>query len=113
MEELLAHRQWVRALARRLAADESRADDLEQETWLAAVEAPPRDARSVRGWLGAVVRNLHRNERRGDFRRDRREAAVARREDEPTRDVVAEAETQTLLVREVLALDEPYRATVL
>ena len=80
MEDLLAHRQWVRALARRLAADESRADDLEQETWLAAMEHPPRDARSPRGWLGAVMRNLRRNERRGEYRRDRRERDVARPE---------------------------------
>jgi RNA polymerase sigma-70 factor (ECF subfamily) len=114
MEDLLAHRQWVRKLARSLAADESRAGDLEQETWLAAALHPPRDARSPRGWLGAVMRNIQRNERRGDFRRDRRERAVARPETaDVAPDVVAEAEEQTLLVREVLALDEPYRTTVL
>ncbi len=114
MDDLLAHRQWVRSLARRLAADEARADDLEQETWLAAVEHPPRDPRSVRGWLGTVLRNLHRNSLRGDVRRERREAAPRLREPEPgAPEIVAEAETQHLLVSEVLALDEPYRSTVL
>jgi RNA polymerase sigma-70 factor (ECF subfamily) len=114
MDDLLAHRQWVRALARRLAADESSADDLEQETWLAAVEHPPRDARSPRGWLGTVLRNVHRNAARGASRRGRREEAVARRATSETADdLVAEAEMQTVLVREVLALDEPYRSTVL
>jgi RNA polymerase sigma factor (sigma-70 family) len=114
MEELLAHRQWVRALAQRLAADESSADDLEQETWLAAVQHPPRDARSPRGWLGTVLRNVQRNAARGATRRGRREEAAARRETSETADdLVAEAETQAVLVREVLALDEPYRSTVL
>lgn len=114
MDDLLAHRQWVRSLARRLAADEARADDLEQETWLAAVEHPPRDPRSIRGWLGTVVRNLHRNSLRGDVRRERRETATRLREPEPgAPEIVAEAETQHLLVSEVLALDEPYRSTVL
>ncbi len=114
MEDLLAHRQWVRALARRLAADESGADDLEQATWLAAVEHPPRHAASLRGWLSAVMRNVRRNERRGDFRRDARERTVARPEVAGAApDVVAEAEEQTILVREVLALDEPYRSTAL
>jgi len=114
MDDLLAHRQWVRALARRLAADENAADDLEQATWLAAVERPPRHAASPRGWLSAVMRNIRRNERRGDFRRGRREESVARDEASATApDLVAEAEEQTILVREVLALDEPYRSTVL
>ncbi len=114
MEDLLAHRQWVRSLARRLAADESSADDLEQATWLAAIEHPPRDARSPRGWLSTVLRNLHRNKARDASRRGRREEAVARPETtETAADLVAEAETQTLLVREVLALEEPYRSTVL
>jgi RNA polymerase sigma factor (sigma-70 family) len=114
MEDLLAHRHWVRALARRLAADESAADDLEQDAWIAALERPPADAQSLRGWLGTVVRNLHRNARRGAVRRSRRErtAIVEEREPDP-HDVVAEAECQHRLVEEVLRLEEPYRTTVL
>src|SRR5262249_45007568 len=42
LDSLLAHRQWVRDLARRLCADESAADDLEQQTWLSALRRPPQ-----------------------------------------------------------------------
>ncbi len=40
-----------------LEHDETLVDDLEQQTWLAALRRPPR-TRSPRAWLGAVVRNL-------------------------------------------------------
>ena len=41
MQHLLQHRAWVRRLARHLVVDEARADDLEQQTWLAALQKPP------------------------------------------------------------------------
>src|SRR5205814_10341316 len=47
-EELLAHAGWVRALARELVRDASTADDLVQETWLAALRHPPRAGSSMR-----------------------------------------------------------------
>jgi DNA-directed RNA polymerase specialized sigma24 family protein len=60
LEALLAHRDWVRSLARRLVLDENDADDVEQETWRMAVERPPRHAGSLRAWLAVVVRNAAR-----------------------------------------------------
>ena len=56
-DDLLAHRGWVRALARRLVGDASRADDVEQEVWLTALRRPPTHARSLRAWIGRVVRS--------------------------------------------------------
>lgn len=41
IDELLAHADWVNALARRLAADAGRADDLAQDTWVAALRKRP------------------------------------------------------------------------
>ena len=41
IERLLAERAWVRAFARSLVSDEASADDLEQQAWVAALEAPP------------------------------------------------------------------------
>ncbi len=118
-DDLYECRTWVRALARRLVRDEATAEDLEQQVWTAAVEHPPRrDATpSVRAWLGAVTRNAARNLRRAAGRRTAHEAAARR----PERDagapspesLVAEAEAHQALVAAVLALDEPYRATVL
>ncbi|MEW6073256.1 MAG: sigma factor [Planctomycetota bacterium] len=50
-EDLLAHAAPLRRLARRLVADEARADDLVQDTWLAALRRPPGEERNLRGWL--------------------------------------------------------------
>src|SRR5687768_16982825 len=77
IDDLLTHRRWVRTLALRLTSDESAADDLEQEAWLAALRATPPAAGSARAWFGAVVRNLARNTRRGAGRRGRRETVAA------------------------------------
>src|SRR5262245_57075413 len=113
-DALLRHRGWVRALARRLVADPNAADDVEQETWLEAMRHPPRDASSPRGWLAAVVRNAARKFGRSASRRARHETAAAAREPQrPADDLVAEAEVGKRLVEFVLALDEPYRSTVL
>src|SRR5687768_16978368 len=114
LEALLRHRDWVRALARRLVAEENAADDVEQQTWLEALERPPRLATSPRGWLGTVARNAARKLVRGSARREKRElAAVPRDPDRAVHDLVAEAEIGRRLVGLVLALEEPYRGTVL
>lgn len=66
--------RWLQALARRLARDPAEADDLVQETWLAAERAPSEPTRSRRAWLGGVLRNRERMLRRSEARRRRREA---------------------------------------
>ena len=43
LEALLAHREWVRSLARRLTSNAVDADDLERDAWLAAASSRPRD----------------------------------------------------------------------
>ena len=114
IETLLAHRDWLRALAMSLVGDESRADDVVQDTWLAALRRPPRDAGASKSWLRAVAKNVVRDRHRVGSRRHGREAAVARSEAAPdTTDVVARAELQRALTRHVLALEEPYRTTIL
>jgi len=52
VEALLAHAGWIRSLARQLASDPNRADDLVQQTWVAALEhrvvvAVPETRRTV------------------------------------------------------------------
>jgi RNA polymerase sigma-70 factor (ECF subfamily) len=112
-EELYAQRRWVHALALRLVRDPGAADDVAQQTWLAAIEDPPRPG-NLRGWLAAVVRSKAWKLRRGRERRARHEemAAVGPRE-RPPEEVVASAEVQRRLVNAVMELDEPYRSTVL
>ena len=82
LEQLLAHRAWVKALARRLSRDEADADDLEQDAWLSAVRTPPRAGDGLRAWLAAVLRNRSRERHRGDVHRtgeQLRPARLARR----------------------------------
>ena len=67
--ELSSHADWVRALARELVRDEHRAEDVVQETWVAALRRPPRDDSNVRGWLATVVRNVVRGRARANVRR--------------------------------------------
>src|SRR5262245_4047865 len=113
-ESLLVHREWVRALARRLVADDSRADDLEQDAWLAALRSPPQDGSSPRAWLATVLRNFARKAHRGDERRARRERASARPEAAPsTAEIVAEADAHRRVVLAVFGLAEPHRTTIL
>ena len=73
IEDLLHHRDFVRALAAKLARDPSAAEDLEQEAWLRALESPPRQVSSARGWFSRVLRNLAFERYRRDRRRQRRE----------------------------------------
>lgn len=113
-DDLLAHARWVQGLARHLAADESRADDLVQETWLAALQHPPKRGDTPRGWLSAVVRNFARMNARTASAREGREVAAGRLEAlVPASELVERAELQRRLVGVVLELDEPYRAVVL
>ena len=113
-EILLSHADWVRALARTLVGNSDQAEDVAQDAWIDALERPPRDERNLRGWLAQVVRNAARQERRSQTRRAAREREVARPEALPsTAELVAQAELQREVVAHVLALEEPYRTTVL
>ncbi len=111
---LLAHRDWVRALAGRLVADSSAIDDLEQEAWLAALRRPPVVRTSMRAWLGGVVRNLARQRHRADSRRARREASAVRRDSGTAAADVAEGrDWHRHVVAAVLELPPQLREVVL
>lgn len=113
VDALLAHADHVRRLALRLCADGNGVDDAIQDTWLTALERPPRHAGNLRGWLGNVLRNGLRMSRRSALRRARHElAASSPRDGEELVDVVARAELHERLVQLVLALPEPQRALV-
>lgn len=66
--------QWLRRLAALLARDADDADDLVQETLVAAWSSAPRDVgRPARPWLATVLRNRFRMQRRAGARREQRE----------------------------------------
>jgi len=115
VEELLENTTWLRRLARTLVADEHAAEDLVQEACSAGLAArvAPRDLRS---WLAGVVRKLALRAHRERSARRRREEGAALRQDrsEPAASHgLEQAELQQKLLAAVLALEEPYRATVL
>jgi len=111
---LLEQVSWIRRLARELVADRELAEDLVQETCVVALEQAPRETTKLRAWLAEVLRNLLRQHARGQGRRSAREARAARPEAlEPTDELVARVLLQRELVNAVLALNEPYRSTVL
>ena len=124
--ELLArHADSLRTLARRLLADDDAAEDVLQETWLVALRRPPRctaETAALRGWLATVVRSLAFKRLRGEARRSQRERTAARDSlrREPSGEGPAEAlgaAERARVLREVtdavLALEEPYRDTLL
>jgi RNA polymerase sigma factor (sigma-70 family) len=111
--DLLAHAEFVRRLARRLLRDGDDADDLAQDVWVEAFRRPPRHAGNLRGWLSRVATHLALTRLRSRRRRLRREqAAPTVPTPASTVDHVARLELQRDLVTAVLALEEPYRGTV-
>jgi RNA polymerase sigma-70 factor (ECF subfamily) len=113
---LLAHAAWLRRLARSLVGDGAAADDLVQETWVAALRRPPDAGRPLRPWLRRVVENAARFRWRGDTNRAAREAHVAALADDATAssdELLERHEAQQLLARLVGELGEPYRSTIL
>lgn len=114
MDELLTHATWIRGLARSLVRDDASADDLVQDVWTKALDANPDDRDSARPWLATVLRNAWTDRHRSRSRRSAREARVARAEAVPsTVEVVARAELHRRVVEAVMALEPPYRETVL
>ena len=113
IEELLGESGWLRTLAGHLVADASRADDLVQDTWLAALRRPPDATTPARPWLARVLRNRATNARRAEERRTRHEHSVAERSQPETPASAAEqAEAQRMLAEEIVRLSEESRTVV-
>ncbi len=110
--ELLAESAWLRRLARRLVRDEAHAEDLVQDTLVAALEREEEGRVPGRPWLAAVLRNVARLRARSGAKRSAREAGTAAPDAPPADELVARLEAHRLLVEAVLALEEPYRSTL-
>lgn len=111
-EAFLQHLDFVRGLAKGLLFDDHEAEEVVQQAWVAASRRP--EASEHRAWLARLATNLAHNLRRTTVRRQRRERAAARPERVPSAAQVAEREeTRRRIVEAALALEEPYRSTVL
>jgi RNA polymerase sigma-70 factor (ECF subfamily) len=113
-QHLLAHSDFVRALAWHLLRDEQATEDVVQETWLSALHSPPQDAGTVRAWLARVTRNHVFQRRRAQLRRAEHESRVVERDRAPSTAEIFEREAaRKSVVDAVVNLHEPYRSTIL
>jgi RNA polymerase sigma factor (sigma-70 family) len=111
-KQLLADAAWLRRLASALAG-EGDADDIVQESWIAAWRKRPDDDRPLRPWLAKVARDVVAMRVRGEQRRRAREAQIADRGESEAPDAMLErVRLHRLLADLVLALGEPYRSAV-
>ena len=111
-EAVMRELEGLRALARSLVRGDTEADDLVQDTAIAAITHPPAEDRPVRPWLATVLRNRWRMNRRAEARRRAREAAAAEEAEAPD-DPIDRARVLEKLSAALVALDEPFRTTVI
>ena len=106
-DQLGAHEEWVRRLARQLAGEDG--DDLAQELWLSALRSPPASGRPLKPWLKAVLHHLLRRDRNRATARLARERSVARSLFTEPPSHLEEEEVLSILRSEWEQLEEPYR----
>ena len=112
-EKLSNQHARLRRLAAAIVGD-GLADDVVQETWMAALAVDGREPAHWAAWLSRVTRNLAWRRRLGDDRRRAREASTARGElHSSTDELIAQIEEGHLVERSLTQLDEPYRSTLL
>jgi RNA polymerase sigma-70 factor (ECF subfamily) len=113
-EDLLRHASWIRSVARALVGDEATAEDLTQDTLVAALTHSPPAGGKLRPWLRQVVRNFARQEHRGRGRRATRESGAGGPAPMPSPDEFAERlDMERRLTDELARLGEPYRSTLM
>ncbi len=110
----LAQAAHVRELADAICRDAELAREVEQSTWVAALERFGAERSAPTRWLAKTVKNLARTLRRSSARRTDRETRAARTEALPSTDeLCARAEFHRELVERVTELDEPERTAIL
>ena len=111
---MVAHEEFIRAVVKRLLIDDNRVDDAVQETWLRALDKPPRARRALRTWLARVARNVALTMLRKEKRVTRREQAAAHpNRVGSTAEAAGRSERMRQVVNAVFGLDEPYRTTII
>ncbi|MFH1999541.1 MAG: sigma-70 family RNA polymerase sigma factor, partial [Planctomycetota bacterium] len=112
-QELLDHADFVHALAFSLISDIHQASDIEQQTWLVAIENPPASAKPSRLWLSKVTRNIARMLYRSEIRKKKREMTAEIKQTSSPDEVLEREEIRRCLIKEVISLPDPYRKAII
>ena len=112
-EDLLLHAGWLRRFAVALVKDLDAADDIVQDTLVAAWQRPAEN--TGRPWLARVARNLAIDLWRSSDRRARRELAATATDIDTVAspdELIGDAQIHRAVAEAVAALAEPYRQTL-
>lgn len=111
---LIEHVAWMRALARSLVRDAHGAEDLAQDAAIAALDDAPTERGRWRAWIRSVMKHRASERARTSAARAARELERAAPERVAGADqLVQRAEIHRRVAESLLALDEPYRTTLL
>lgn len=112
-DDLLAHTAWLSTLARSLVRDGASAEDIVQETWIAALRSAPREPGRLKPWLARVLANFAHRAYRTRERRARHESLAARAEAQlGASETASRLEVQRLLFTALEELAEPYKTAI-
>jgi RNA polymerase sigma factor (sigma-70 family) len=112
-EDLLLHAGWLRRFAVALVKDQDAAEDIVQETLVAAWQRPAEN--TGRPWLARVARNLAIDRWRSADRRERRELAAAATDlgtVASPEELVGDAQIHRAVAEVVAGIEEPFRQTI-
>ena len=112
-EDLLLHAGWLRRFAVALLKDRDAAEDIVQETLVAAWQHPAEN--TGRPWLARVARNLAIDRWRSSDRRERRELAAAAADIGTVaspEELIGDAQIHRAVAEVVAGLEEPFRQTI-
>ncbi len=112
-EDLLLHAGWLRRFAVALVQDQYTAEDIVQETLVAAWQRPAEN--TGRRWLARVARNLAIDRWRSSGRRERRELAATAADIgmvASPEELVGDAQIHRAVAEAVAGLEGPFRQTL-
>ncbi len=112
VERLGAHASWIQRLARSVVADAGLAEDLVQDTWVAALVHGPETSRDLRPWLRRVLVNFANKAKRRPAREVPSREVEHGAEPSPE-ELSARLDSERLLTEELAAISEPFRSTLI